>query len=605
MSYLVPTSSKTIRRTGILIAILMATTALPLFAQMTPEQRLLDFQVLASLYAKRYGPANWKMQSLRVNIFDIRPWIDRVRAAKTDIEYYETAAKFVATFRDGHTGFSTPSLFLADLGVYVDIYDETVLIEQIVRSRLPIADYPFQIGDELVSLDGKPVEMLMEELSSQQSYSNPRTTRRAAADAITFRRQSEYPRATELPDESQIVVRRASGDLESYTIRWTKTGTPLENIGPVPSPFFGRAPGLSRSLSGFDPMELLNDLHNWSVPAARYLGRHRVIEDENGESGERSYVTGWGVRNPYYNLPQGFQLRLGRLPSDPFYSGVYESEGNRIGFLRIPNFSFSMPPAMVLALLDAEIAFFRANTDGLVVDISRNTGGGCIGLDYAARFIPNRFWFFGEQLRPTQSLIFVYENYLNAAQQMGAEQWVIRTYAAILAELKASQKENRAMTGAFPACTSAVTSPALRPASFENDPHTAPDGRVLAYDKPIIFLVDEFSVSFGDIFPAMMQDNKRGPIVGMRTGGWGGSISGWPAGFYSEATATNTNSLVVRRQDIVSPDMPTAPFIENIGVIPDITLDYMTRENLLTRGRPFVQEFTRIINEEIRKQKTP
>ena len=161
------------------------------------------------------------------------------------------------------------------------------------------------------------------------------------------------------------------------------------------------------------------------------------------------------------------------------------------------------------------------------------------------------------------------------------------------------------MTGAFPACTSAVSSPVLRPATFENDPFTAPDGQVLAYEKPIIFLADEFSVSFGDIFPAMMQDNKRGPIVGMRTGGWGGSISGWPSGFYSEATATNTNSLVVRRQDIVSPEMPTAPYIENIGVIPDITLDYMTRENLLTGGRPFVQGFTRIINEEIRKQKTP
>jgi hypothetical protein len=78
----------------------------------------------------------------------------------SDPRIYETAAKFVATFRDGHTGYSTPSLFLADLGVYVDIYDNKVLVEQIVRSRLPVANYPFQVGDELVSLDGKPVEML-------------------------------------------------------------------------------------------------------------------------------------------------------------------------------------------------------------------------------------------------------------------------------------------------------------------------------------------------------------------------------------------------------------------------------------------------------------
>ena len=126
---------------------------------------------------------------------------------------------------------------------------------------------------------------------------------------------------------------------------------------------------------------------------------------------------------------------------------------------------------------------------------------------------------------------------------------------------------------------------------------------MIAYEKPIIFLADDFSVSFGDIFPAMMQDNQRGPIVGMRTGGFGGSISGWPAGYYSEASATNTNSLVVRRQDVVSPDMPKAPYIENIGVIPDIALDYMTRENLMMGGKPFVDGFTRIINDEIQKSK--
>lgn len=570
---------------------------------MSTEQRLFDFQSLASLYAKRYAPANWKQTSIGVNIFELKPWADRVRAAKSDIEYFEIAAKFVASFRDGHTGFTTPSRFYKDLGLFTDIFDGKVLIESINRTRYPITEFPFVIGDELVSIDGKPVEEILTELASQQSYSNPRTTRRAAADALVFRVQSEYPRAAELPEQSDVAVRRASGDLETYRLRWTTAGVPLSSVGPNPSPVFGR--GAEGKAAAFDPMKLLNELHNWSADEDRYRARRREMEGENGEVVERSYATGWGVRNPYYNLPAGFQLRLGRVAADPFYSGVYMSEGNRIGFLRIPNFAPTAATATVLAALDAEIAFFKANTDGLVVDISRNTGGGCIGLDYAARLIPNTFWFFGEQLRPTQSLIAAYDNYLQGARALRSDQWVISTYEAILAELIRSSKENRSMTGAFPACGSAQSSLFLRPATFENEPLKAPNGDVLAYDKPIIFLADEFSVSFGDIFPAMMQDNKRGPIVGMRTGGWGGSISAWPAGYYSEAQATNTNSLVVRRQDVVSPDMPTAPYIENIGVIPDVELDYMTRENLMTRGGPFVAAFTRIINEEIAKAKRP
>ena len=575
----------------------------PVFGQMTTEQRLFDFQVLTSLYAKRYAPANWKMEAIGVNIFEVKPWADQVRAAKSDLEYFEIASRFVGSFQDGHTGYSTPSRFRADLGFYVDIYDGKVLIETIVRSRLPVASYPFVIGDELVSLDGKPVEEILNELGPQQSYANPRTTRRASADAITFRLQSEYPRAVELPDSSQVEIRRASGNLETYTIRWTKTGEPVRSVGPVPSPVFGVKAGAKEAPA--DPMRLLNELHDWSVSTERYAGRRRVFEAENGEMVERSYVTGWGGRTPYFNMPQGFQLRQGRVGSDPFYSGVYVSEGNRIGYLRIPSFGPNVPSSVALGLLDAEIAFFRANTDGLVIDVSRNTGGGCIGLDYAARLVPNRFWFFGEQLRPTLGLLSSFENTLSSARALGAEQWVIDTYAAIVSELRESIKENRPMTGPMPACTSTQISPVMRPATFENEPLTAQNGEVLAYEKPIIFLADEFSVSFGDIFPAMMQDNRRGPIVGMRTGGWGGSISGWPAGHYSEASATNTNSLVVRRQNVSVPGFPSKPYIENLGVVPDIELDFMTRENLMTGGGPFVAEFTKIINAEIGKAKRP
>ena len=43
---------------------------------------------------------------------------------------------------------------------------------------------------------------------------------------------------------------------------------------------------------------------------------------------------------------------------------------------------------------------------------------------------------------------------------------------------------------------------------------------------------------------------------------------------------------------ISTPEFPPSPYIENIGVRPDIMFDYMTRENLITGGAPFVQAFT-------------
>ena len=121
----------------------------------------------------------------------------------------------------------------------------------------------------------------------------------------------------------------------------------------------------------------------------------------------------------------------------------------------------------------------------------------------------------------------------------------------------------------------------------------------------MIVLVDEYSISAGDIFPAMIQDNKRAPIVGMRTSGGGGSVSSWQTGFYSESVASNTNTLVVRNHPIQTPEFPAAPYIENIGVRPDIPLDFMTRSNLMTGGQSYVNQFTQIITSQINKTSQP
>jgi hypothetical protein len=45
--------------------------------------------------------------------------------------------------------------------------------------------------------------------------------------------------------------------------------------------------------------------------------------------------------------------------------------------------------------------YLQQNTDGLVVDVMRNTCGGCYMLTAASHLIPYPFFFFGEELRVT------------------------------------------------------------------------------------------------------------------------------------------------------------------------------------------------------------
>ena len=567
------------------ISLLCTLAALPLAAQLAVEQKVNDFQNMAALYAKRYAPYEWKKQAFKFDVLNIAPWIARVQASKTDIDFFEICAEYVASLHDTHSSFTSPYRFVADLGIIVDIYDGKLLIEGINRTLLPTAKFPFQTGDEVVTVDGKTMDEWIAYFSRFRQWGSPLTTRRYAADAVTFRPSSLYARSLELGDSATVVVKRADGTTETYTVPWTKTGYPGSKIGPVPTPHSKPASAASDESSP-DYMALLNQMRNWKLPNTDPILQGEIVNEETGEVLPRKYLLGIGSRAPVFALPTGFTRRLG-TGTDFHYSGTYTSGGLRIGYLRVPAFSTN---ATSLRELAQEIAYFQANTDGLVVDVMRNGGGDCYMLSLASYLIPTQdFYFFGEQLRPTLSSINSYQNAIDATKRANGQQWVLDLYAAYLAQIQSAYNENRGTTGRIPACS----------IQFENQPAKDNSGNVLAYTKPLIILVDEFSISAADIFPAMMQDNKRGVIVGMPTSGGGGSVSGWSL-FYSEASFSNTNTLVVRNGPIVTTDLPSAPYVENIGTRPDIRLDYMTRDNLINGGKTFVDSFTQILVDQIK-----
>ena len=72
------------------------------YAQLTIDQKVSDFQALAALYAKRYGPYEWKRDALGVDLFSIAPWLAQVQATKNDLDFYEVMQQYVASLNDAH-----------------------------------------------------------------------------------------------------------------------------------------------------------------------------------------------------------------------------------------------------------------------------------------------------------------------------------------------------------------------------------------------------------------------------------------------------------------------------------------------------------------------
>src|SRR5436190_1916530 len=221
-------------------------------AQMTPDQKLFDFQQLAGAYDKQYGLYEWKKEAVHFDLLDIAPWLDRVKRSANDLDFYEICVEYVASLHDAHDAFTLPSGFSATLGFGIDLYDGKPLIDTITRSQLPVSRYPFQIGDEVVSVDGAAVDDLIAAYLKYAVASNPRSGRRSAAGRITARFQSLMPHAHEIGETAAVVIRRQSGALDTYDIPWNKNGAPIFKVGPVPA-----LPALKRPLAASQDADAL------------------------------------------------------------------------------------------------------------------------------------------------------------------------------------------------------------------------------------------------------------------------------------------------------------------------------------------------------------
>jgi hypothetical protein len=100
----------------------------------------------------------------------------------------------------------------------LDIYDGKVLIDSINRTLLPAAEFPFGVGDEIVSFDGRPVLEVIRSLRKYSIAANPRSSDRIAAGRLVSRSQQIMPHIPEVGDTASVRIRLAStGALNTHT----------------------------------------------------------------------------------------------------------------------------------------------------------------------------------------------------------------------------------------------------------------------------------------------------------------------------------------------------------------------------------------------------
>jgi hypothetical protein len=575
---------------------------------LTQQQKTSDFMQLVALYDVNYAPYELKIQLFNYDLLNIQPWLAQIAQSKTDVDFYDICTRYVASLQDSHDEFTMLSDYDAWMHMDGDLYDGKFLITDIDTTYLPAKKFNFKVGDQLISVDGVPVADLLNQFVpySVNGGGNPVSQQRLAAATITERYQSWYPLAQVGANATIVVQHTADGSTDTYTIPWDVEGTLVTTAGVVSVPMSVEArknhairrAALKRQfrrgiLPENEPNPWLRVLDSNYTPVAvdstpdapppAYMAPLVKIGNMRAASPE-SAINGTGLEPfdslyPVFNPPAGFKLRLGSKSTDEFLSGTFPAGKGTIGFIRIPSFDPTSTTAAVTQFA-TEIQYFQANTDGLVVDVMGNGGGSlCYGQTLTSYLIPFTYQSVSEQLRATLNWQVSFSESWQSAISGGAPAWTVQLYELYLTVIEQALAANRAMTGALPICT----------ASTLAFPATSTSGAVLAYQKPILVLTDNFTLSTAESFTMQLQDNKVATIFGTRTDGGGGNVVGYDEiTAYSQGSTRVTEGLIQRMTPVAANGFPVLAYYDTVGIQPDIVQDYMTPNNLLTGGNDFV-----------------
>ena len=529
--------------------------SVPSFAQ---QKMLQALDQISSLYTEHYAPIEWKQSQFGV---DFKKEYDRIRAAvlaKPDMgtqEFQDLLAGFVHATRDYHVGIQFFSTERARLPLFVMSAGGKYYIAYIDRSKLSEAQFPYQAGDEIVEFDGKPVAEAVQALVGTPNVAT--TDARLAEMHLTGRARQIGMEVPQGP--VTLKIRDASGRVGTAQLAWQYTpemvpqDVPLRDGG-----IFPHTPG--DDLTGMPtpprPVGRLREMLRKLIPSMAHP-HAGVYAAEAAEQAENKFVIG---------SRESFVPKLGNvlweIPAEsPIYAYVYENEkGQKIGYIRIPDYMGEEQHAKLFAQL---VSQFQKITDGLVIDQVNNPGGSLFYMYALLSMLSSK-----PLATPQHRLVIdqsdaywaagvIQQSMSQAAQKTLAEemQEELAGYTAAKSPMEAIVEYARFILSELKAGRRFTTPTYL----FGMDTIVPSQVR---YTKPIMVLINELDFSCADFFPAILQDNGRAKLFGVRTAGAGGGVKSLEVPNQLGVAGFSYTWTIGQRT--------TGKPIENLGVSPDV-----------------------------------
>jgi hypothetical protein len=502
----------------LLLSLCLLAAANPATARdLTPAQRLADFDQLVDMIRGSYGMLEHKKQTLGLDLDSLAAtYRKQVEGLAGDTGFYDLLSAFLSELKDAHVGHFRPSASSSKLGFEVTRVEAKAIITAIDPKLLPKDRFPFAVGDELVALDGRPVERLVQELIPSHACGTEESSLGLHTRTLTerFGWLGPVPRGV-----CTMSIRPSGGtDVQTISLPWIVRGQLLPGmnfyVGDGTGPQYPIRPGTTNPDLSYNPI------------AGAF---------------EAQLKPDW--------MPEGAHV----LESKHFAACTFETGKGPMGYIRIPHF---MPSGT-----DAALGEFRKLlkemwfTKGLVLDLNDNPGGSlfyCYSL--AATLVS----------RPL-ALPVVSEraSRANLAGYLSWAEWTDDAVEKQMLELVA-ERIRKAMESDLP-MTEFMYSFGV--ATQAQDPD-------VNYARPILMLINDQCYSCGDIFPALLKDNGRVKLMGSTTAGAGGAVGSFGPLSHSGSSINLTLNVMRRSSGTFIENVGVAPDVVWAHAQADVAAKY-------------------------------
>ncbi|MEZ5314854.1 MAG: protease-like activity factor CPAF [Chlamydiales bacterium] len=535
-------------------------------SSLTKKRVLADLDSIHTIFSVKYAPLKWKEESTTWRLDQA------IQEAKNKIENqsYPTLKECQVVIRDFfnsvcdyHTHVEFYSTESASLPFLIKGANQRYFICEIDSDKISKKQFPFAVGDEILTFDGEPIDKVVEDLRKTEFGSNTYSTDLALATMLLTNRHGSL--GNKIPKGNVIVTGRhkRNNKIISANLRWnyipekicdfskiTALKTDLQtNVRFLNHPSIFHTPLKQNSfLRKFMVFPQWTYLH----PNHRTLNKHQI-----------------GARSSY--LPSIGKKIWESEQDSPFDAYIFETPiGKTIGYIRIPHY---MGEIEEVSYFGEIINYFQTETDGLIIDQLDNPGGSVLYLYALASILTDKPLNTPKHhISLTQAEVETALSTLSYLEDCKDEE----TTNLILGD----EAEGYPMSYLFVVLMRKFYQFLIdqwnRGKLYTDLTHVFGVDQIMPhpeyrYTKPILVLINSLDFSGGDFFPAILQDNKRATLMGTRTAGAGGYLM--TATFPNQSGIKEfmmTGSLARRMNKDV---------IENKGVNPDILYE-LTPEDL-------------------------